>query len=171
VSLFAQSVPLMSKMLTNLLAWLEQARAYADERGFEADVLVGARLYPDQFALVRQIQAACDAAKLAAARLAGVEAPKHPDEETTLDQLEARVRDVVGYLETFDEAKLEGAADREIELPMLPEGTYVIGRDYLHDFALPNFFFHVGHAYAILRHNGVPLGKRAWLGSLSLRQR
>ena len=167
MSLYPTSVALMSKMLKNLASWLDQADAYAQDRDFPVEVLVQSRLHPDQFPLVRQVQSACDTAKYAASRLSGKEAPSHPDDETTFAELKERVASVLSNLETYSEGEFEGSAEREIVLPFI-EGQAITGANYLHEFALPNFFFHVSHAYAILRHNGVPLGKRTFLGSLSL---
>jgi hypothetical protein len=156
-----------SKMLHNLDGWLDKAEAHAKAKGFEVDVLAVARLAPDQYALVRQIQSACDSAKLGAARLACVEAPKHPDEEKTITELRARVRSTLAFLETITPAKLEGAADRDVLLPFMP-GKAAKGSEYVVDFALPNFYFHVTTAYAILRHNGVSLGKYDYIGAARL---
>ncbi len=167
MSLYEASVPQMKKMLGNLDRWLEAAVTYAKGKPFDANVLCTARLAPDQYALARQIQAACDAAKFAAARLTGKEAPKHPDTEQTIDELRGRIGAVVAYLDTFSAADFAGAEERRVELSFL-EGKVFLGRDYLVEMALPNFYFHVTHAYAILRHNGVPLGKRDYLGALTL---
>ena len=166
MSLYPSSVGLMSKMLQNLSGWLDQAEAYASERGFEVDVLVTSRLRPDQFALSRQIQSACDSAKFAGSRLAAKEAPKHEDNESTVAELKERIASTLSFLETVSEADLEGAEERHIVLPFLPD-RFAYGRDYLNQFALPNFFFHLNHAYAILRYNGVPLGKRTYLGEVT----
>ncbi len=157
------------KMLQNLAAWLDKAAAYAESKSFDAGVLLGARLAPDQFALVRQVQTACDNAKFMAARLTGQQAPSHPDDETTLEQLRARIASVVAYLDGFDDpAAFDGAAERRVTLRFLPEGAWVRGEDYLREFALPNFYFHVTTAYAILRHNGVGLGKIDYIGGMTL---
>jgi hypothetical protein len=158
----------MKKLLGQLDKWLESAAAYAKEKSFEPSVFLSLRLAPDQFAFARQVQTACDTAKLAAARLAGKEAPSHPDTEQTLDELRARVATVIKYLDGFTAADFEGAATRTITQPRW-EGKTMSGADYFLEHAQPNFFFHLTHAYAILRHNGVPLGKRDYLGALSLR--
>jgi hypothetical protein len=131
-------------------------------------VFLGLRLAPDQFAFARQVQAACDTVKLAAARLAGKEAPSHPDTEQTLDDLRAHVRTLLSYLDGFSEKDFEGAATRVVTTPRW-EGKVMTGADYFLEHAVPNFFFHITHAYAILRHNGVSLGKRDYLGTLSQR--
>src|SRR4051794_32446425 len=117
MSLYEASVPQLKKMLTNLDKWLETSVAHAQKKSFDPNVLCTARLAPDQYALVRQVQAACDSAKFAAARLTGREAPKHPDTEQTIDELRARVRAVIAYLDTFSAADFTGAKDRLVELP------------------------------------------------------
>ena len=168
MSLYQASVPQLKKMLNNLDKWLDAAVAHAAKKSFEPAVLLEARLAPDQYPLTRQIQACCDGAKFAAARLAGKEAPKHPDTETTLDELRARIRSVVEYLDTFTEADFAESKERMIALPFMP-GKVLTSGDYLNEMALPNFYFHATTAFAILRHNGVDVGKIAFLGSLNLR--
>jgi uncharacterized protein len=158
----------MKKTLGQLDKWLEAAAAFAQTRSFEPKVLLGLRLAPDQFALAKQVQTACDTAKLAASRLSGKEAPAHPDTEQTLEDLRARVHSVLAYLNGFSEQDFAQAATRVITQPRW-EGKVMSGADYFIEHALPNFFFHSTHVYAILRHNGVPLGKRDYLGALSLR--
>jgi hypothetical protein len=155
------------KLLSNLDSWLDKAGAHAKQKAFDASVFVHARLAPDQYPLVRQVQAACDAAKFAGARLTGKEAPKHPDTETTFDELRARIKSCRAFLETLKESDFEGAGTRIVELPFL-EGKLMTGNDYLLEMAQPNFFFHLVTAYAILRHNGVDLGKRDFIGGLTL---
>ncbi len=164
------SVVEAKKMLEQLDGWLEKAVAHAKAKGFDPSVFLGARLAPDQYPLLRQIQSSCDSAKFMAARLAGKEAPKHPDTEQTLEEARARIRTCVTYLATFSAGDFQGAESRLIELPFL-EGKAIRGGDYLVEMALPNFFFHVTHAYAILRHNGVELGKRDFIGALSVRDK
>jgi hypothetical protein len=160
------SVRQFSKMVKQIDAWLEKAAAHAKAKSFDPVVLLQARLAPDQYPLVRQVQAACDAAKFGVARLTGKEAPKHPDTETTLDELRARTQSCAAYLDSVKEADLAGAEKRHVTLPWL-EGKYLEGADYLTEMALPNFYFHASHTYAILRHNGVELGKRDYIGSLT----
>ncbi|MEX1368033.1 MAG: DUF1993 domain-containing protein [Nannocystaceae bacterium] len=167
ISIPELSITQMSKMLRNLEAWLGKSEAYAQERGFEVDVLMGARLAPDQFTLARQVQAACDTAKLAAARLTGGEAPSHPDDETTIAQLRERVRSTLAYLETVTHEAFEGSADREIQLPFA-KGKACKGADYLVEFVVPNFYFHATTAYAIMRHNGVSVGKYDFIGGVKM---
>src|SRR5262245_48402907 len=163
-----QTLRQMRKMLAHLDKWLDAAAAFAKEKSFDPNVFLGLRLAPDQFPFSRQVQSSCDTLKLAAARLAGKEAPSHPDTEQTLDELHARIRKVLAYLDGFAESDFEGAAARTITTPRW-EGKVMTGADYFLEHGMPNFFFHVTHAYAILRHNGVTLGKRDYLGPLSLR--
>ena len=158
----------MKKTLGQLDKWLEAAGAFAQTRSFEAKVFLGLRLAQDQFALAKQVQTACDTAKLAASRLSGKEAPSHPDTEQTLEELRARVQSVLAYLNGFAAKDFEQAATRVVSQPRW-EGKVMSGADYFLEHALPNFFFHSTHVYAILRHNGVPLGKKDFLGALSLK--
>lgn len=155
----------MKSMLHNLDRWLTKAGEHAKSKGFDSSVLVQSRLAPDQYPLVRQVQSACDAAKFAASRLTGKEAPAHPDNETTLDELHARIAKATDYLATFSEKDFENSATRKVPLPFIPGGTKgMIGAKYLVQMGGPNFYFHVTTAYAILRHNGVELGKRDYIG-------
>ncbi len=155
----------MGKMLRNLDAWLGKGAEHATSRSFDPNVLLQARLAPDQFALVRQIQAGADAAKFAAAALAGQVAPSHPDTETTYAEIRQRIATVLGYLETFKASDFVGAAERKIS-PAWARGKWFQGDHYLLHVAIPNFMFHVTTASAILRHNGVPVGKTDFLGQL-----
>ena len=170
MSLYAASVPQLKKMLNNVDKWLEAAVEHAKSKSFDPNVLASSRLAPDQYPLTRQIQAVADNAKFCAARLTGQEAPKHPDTETTIDELRARLRAVVEYLDTFTEADFADSKDRLVELSFMP-GKVLSTADYLNEMALPNFYFHATTAYAILRHNGVSLGKMAFLGSLNLKDK
>jgi hypothetical protein len=163
----ASQISQFAKMLENLSRWLESGAAYARARSFDPAVLLAARLAPDQYPLTRQVQAACDAAKTAAARLAGREPPKHPDDEVTYEQVQARIAKVLAYLKEFSDADFEGASARVVPLPFMP-GKGMKGDDYLRELALPNFYFHVTTAYSILRHNGVDLGKANFIGSMNL---
>ena len=165
MNLYDVSLPHFIKMLKNLDRWIEKAVDNAKARSFEPAAFLTSRLAPDQYPFTRQVQAACDAAKLAAARLTGKEAPKHPDTETTVEELRARIADVVAYLETFTAADFASAETVAITLPWMP-GQIVRGRDYLFDLALANFAFHVTTAYAILRADGVPLGKADYIGGI-----
>ena len=170
MSMYQASVPQMKWMLQNLDRWLETAVAHAKSKSFDPSVLVQARLAPDQYPLAGQVQSSCDTAKFTAARLAGREAPKHPDTETTVEELHARINSVIAYLDTFAEKDFAGASERRIDLPWA-KGKWVAGSEYLNALQLPNFYFHVTTAYSILRHNGVPLGKMDYLGSVKLRDK
>ncbi|MCO4746056.1 MAG: DUF1993 domain-containing protein [Proteobacteria bacterium] len=154
-------------MLKNLERWLDEAETYATERGFDVEDLLTARLHIDQYPLTRQIQAACDSAKLATARLAEAKAPVHDDVETTLAELRTRIGETLAFIEGFSAEDFEGKADAKLYLPFL-QGGYVVANDYLHQFALANFYFHITNAYAILRHNGVKLGKRTFIGHMNV---
>ncbi len=160
----------LKKMLNNLDTWLEKAIGHAKAKSFDPAIYLAARLAPDQYPLVRQVQSSCDNAKFAAARLSGKEAPKHPDTEQTMDEIRARIRSCTTYLDTFKSADFDGAEKRPVELSFMP-GKVISGSDYLTEMALPNFYFHVVTAYSILRHNGVPVGKSDFIGSLNLKDR
>jgi len=168
VPLYDATVPQMSKMLTNLNRWLDKAVAHAEAKKFDPAVLLSQRLAPDQYPLLKQIQAACDSAKSAAAHLSGQTQPKHPDTEQTLEEIRARIATCLAYLATFKASDFEGAETRPVSLPFLP-GKTILGADYLNEMALPNFYFHITTAYAILRHNGVNVGKIDFIGGLKMR--
>jgi len=167
MNIFDATVPQLQKMLHNLDNWLTAAQKHAEAKKFPVDNLISARLAPDQFTLVRQVQTACDNAKFIPGRLTGKEWPAHPDTETTFEQLHARIAAVQGYLETFKPADFAGAEERHITLPWT-EGKWMTGTDYVVQFAMPNFYFHTIIAYEILRHNGVELGKREYIGGMPL---
>jgi hypothetical protein len=153
-------------MLQNLDRWLDKALAHAKHKGYDPNVLCAARLAPDQYALAKQVQAACDSAKIGASRVAGVSWPAHADTEQTIDELRARIRTAIGYLDTLRKEQFDGAEDRIIEVPYLPGAKFLAG-DYLREQFYANFYFHVTHAYAILRHNGVELGKMDYFGPVT----
>jgi hypothetical protein len=159
------TVAQFAKMLKNLDRWLEAGVAFAKTKGFDADVLAQSRLAPDQYELVRQVQSACDAAKYAAAYLSGQKAPAHPDTEKTVSELRARIQTCVKYVESVKAPAYAGAAEQHVAPPWL-EGKWFLGSDYLTQIGIPNFYFHVTTAYAILRHNGVELGKRDFIGAM-----
>jgi hypothetical protein len=167
MSLYEYSVPTFVQMLENLSSWLDKAQAHADAKKFDSAVYLSARLAPDQFPFVRQVQSSCDNAKLAIARLTGKEAPKHADDETTLAQLKARVASTLEWVRAAKPEDFQGAAERKLQFPWAP-GKFVWGKDLLRQHALPNFYFHLTHTYAILRHNGVDLGKRDYLQGLQM---
>jgi uncharacterized protein len=169
MNLYDLTVPQLQKTLRNLDTWLGLAIAHADRRKFPVDNLMTARLAPDQFTFARQVQTACDNAKFIPGRLTGKEWPSHPDTETTVDQLRARIASVQGYLETFKPADFAGGEERKISLPW-QGGKWMTGAEYLIEFALPNFYFHVFTAYELLRHNGIEgLGKAVLIGSVPMR--
>jgi uncharacterized protein len=164
-AIFETTIPPFIKMLHNLNHLLTKSAQYADSKKFEFDVLLNSRLAPDQFALTRQIQIACDTAKLAASRLTGKEAPSHPDTEKTLPELKARIESVINYLETFKAKDFAEAATRHITQARW-EGKYLTGEEFVFHHAVPNFYFHITTAYAILRHNGADVGKKDYLGQM-----
>jgi len=155
-------------MLRNLDQWIDKAVAQAKVRSFDPEVLVTARLAPDQYPLQRQVQSSCDSAKFAAAYLSGKQAPAHPDTETTVAELRARIATVLGYLETFKAEDFAGADERKVS-PAWMKGKWLRGDHYLNQLSIPNFYFHVTTAYAILRHNGVDVGKMDFIGSVPMR--
>ena len=158
-SMYAVSVGVFTRMLTNLQAMLEKAEAYASERKFKPDVLVNQRLAPDMLPLSFQIQNATDHAKGAAARLSGRELPSWPDDEKTFEDLKGRVKKALDYLSTFKPEDIDGTEDKDITLKRNGEDYTLRGEDYLLGRAQMNVWFHVTTAYNILRNNGVPLGK------------
>lgn len=163
-----ESVKQMQKELGQLQKWLDTAAAYATEKKFDVNVLAGSRLAPDQFPLSRQIQTACDTVKFALARVAGKEMPSIPDEEKTIDDLKARVKKTIALVDGVSAKDFEGAADRVVVNPRW-EGKVMNAKDYFLEHVTPNFYFHLAHTYAILRHNGVSIGKKDYLGELSLK--
>ena len=167
MSLSADTVGQLGKMLGNLDNWLAEAASHAEARGWDPELFLTARLAPDQFDLTRNAQAACDAAKLAAARLADVEAPKHEDGPCTLAELRARIAEVQAFLADLDTDVIDASGDRILTLSALG-GQRIRCEDYARDFAIPNAYFHFAMVYAILRDNGVPLGKRTWIGRVAL---
>jgi hypothetical protein len=164
------TVPVFINTLTGLKNILAKGEASAKEKGLSDEHILGLRLAPDMFPLVRQIQIACDNAKGAAARLSGKEAPKMEDNEKTFAELVARIDKTIAYLKTLSASDFEGAATRTIKMPYFPENMHFTGDGYARFYALPNFFFHVVTAYDILRANGVALGKTDYLGALPLIQ-
>src|SRR5262245_52150285 len=156
-----------AKMLENLDRWLTAGVAYAESKKFDADVLARSRLAPDQYDLVRQVQSACDQAKYAPAYLSGQKAPSHPDVEKTIGELRTRIQTCVGYLRSIAAPAYAGAAERRVAPPWL-NGRWLHAVAYLEEVAIPNFYFHATTAYAILRHNGVELGKMDFVGSLPI---
>ena len=166
--MYFETIRQMHRILGQLSKWLDAANAFAASKKFDPANLLPSRLAPDQFPFVRQVQSVCDTAKLAAARLTGRQAPSHPDTEKSLEELQARIRAVQGYLDEFSPADFETAATRVVSSPRW-EGKVMSGADYLREHGIPNFYFHASHAYALLRHNGVSLCKADFLGAISLK--
>ena len=164
ISVHAMSVDVFARALGNLSVFLEKGQAYAAQRKFEPAVLLTSRLAPDMFPLTRQVQIACDLAKNSVARLAGEEPPRFPDTETSFEELHARIARTIDYLKSIAASALEGAETRDIKVPSRGQTLEFEGLEFLQHWAIPNVFFHVTAAYAILRHNGVELGKRDFLG-------
>jgi uncharacterized protein len=167
LSMYQASAPVFLRGLSNLSAILEKAAAQAAERKIDEAVFLQARLAPDMFPLVRQVQIASDHAKGAAARLAGLEVPKFEDVEKSFEELQQRVARTRQFVESVDKSKIEGSEGREISLPGRDRTLTFNGQSYLFNFALPNFFFHATTAYDILRHNGIQIGKRDFLGPVA----
>lgn len=168
MNLYDASIPVFAKMLENLAGILEKSAVWAKETGKTDEDMLQARLAPDMFPLVRQVQIASDNAKSISARLAGEEPPKMEDTEATFIELIERTRKTVAYLKTLDSAKFDGAEARRIPFPYVPD-TYLLGQEALLESYLPNFFFHVTTAYDILRSQGVPFGKADFIGNLPLK--
>ena len=164
--MYFDAIKQMKKHLGQVDKWLETAATLAETKKFDAKNFMGLRLAVDQFPFGRQVQIVCDTAKTAAARLAGKDAPAHADTEQTLEELRARLKSVIAYLDSFSANDFAGAASQTITQPRW-EGKTMTGADYFLEHAQPNFYFHLTMAYAILRHNGVGLGKRDYLGALT----
>jgi hypothetical protein len=166
ISMYQASVPVMARMFGNLSAILTKAEADATARKIDPSVFLASRLAPDMHPLTRQIQIASDAAKGGVARLAGIEAPSFPDTETSFAELQARITKTVEFMKSVTPAQIDGSEERTITLKFPGQEVSFPGQVFLLNFTLPNFFFHVTTAYAILRHNGVTLGKMDFLGGV-----
>jgi uncharacterized protein len=164
VSMYQVCVPVLVRALDNLSGVLAKGAAHATERNIAPEVLLNTRITPDMFPLIRQVQIATDMAKGAAARLAGVEPPKMDDNETSFDELQARIAHVVGLLKAFTPGQIDGSEDRKVVLKSRAGEIEFRGQDYLLNFVLPNVYFHCSTAYAILRGVGVVLGKSDFIG-------
>jgi uncharacterized protein len=162
----SMSVPVFVKTLGNLSAILDKAAAHAEAKKIDPAVLLASRLYPDMFPLTKQVQVACDFAKGTVARLAGQEPQKYDDNETTIEALKARIAKTVDYVQGFQAAQFAGAEERDVQMKIRDQTLTFKGLSYLAHMALPNFFFHAATAYDILRHNGVELGKRDFIGAI-----
>lgn len=163
--MYDASVTVFQRSLSALDAILDKAAKHAEAEGFDVADLLNSRLAPDMFTLTRQVQIACDTAKGAAARLACVEIPKHEDTETTLPELKARIAKTLAFVNSVPVASFEGSEHRQVKLMIRNESVEMLGSTYLFERALPNLFFHITTAYAILRHNGVDIGKADYLGA------
>jgi uncharacterized protein len=166
LSMFQASVPAFAQTLDALDGVLGKGQAHAVARKFDPAVLVAARLAPDMFPLSTQVQIACDFAKGASARLAGLEVPSWPDQEKTFEGLRARVGKTADYVRSFKPADIDGSEDREVTISVAGKPISLRGQPYLIHFVLPNLYFHATTTYAILRHNGVELGKRDFMGAV-----
>jgi hypothetical protein len=165
ISMYEASAPRLANILRNLSAILDKAQAHCEAKKIDPVAFMQARLFPDMFAFTRQVQIACDTAKGAVARLAGVEVPKHEDTEQTFADLKARIAKTVDFVLSVSAAKVNGSETREVVLKMRSGEVKFNGMQYLLGHALPNFYFHVATAYNILRHNGVEIGKRDYIGT------
>lgn len=164
LSMYQASIPVFIRMLGNLTEILKKAEAYADSKKIDHAVFINARLAPDMFPLVRQVQITTDSVKGCAARLAGAELPSYADTETTFAELYARINKTIEFIKTFTAAQIDGTEDKQIKLKVGPRELEFKGQSYLLNFAIPNFYFHLMAAYAIIRHNGVDIGKMDYLG-------
>lgn len=165
ISMYQASVPRFINILGNLSAILDKAQAHVDAKKLDETALTGFRLYPDMLPMARQVMIVTDTAKGLAARLAGVEIPVYEDTEKTLAELKARIAKTIAYLQSFKPAQIDGTEDKEIVIKRGDKETRYTGMQFMLGHAVPNFYFHVTTAYAILRHNGVEIGKRDYLGN------
>lgn len=164
ISMYQASLPVFVHMLRNLREILRKGAAHAEEKGIDPGVLLDCRLYPDMLPLSRQVQIATDVVKGFAARVAGQSPPKYEDNESTFDELVERINKTILFLESFEPGKIDGTEENEVLLPLRSGDVRLTGLDYLNHFVVPNFYFHVTIAYALLRHNGVELGKKDFMG-------
>jgi hypothetical protein len=164
ISMYTASVPVFKQFLNNLSAVLDKTQAHTAAKKIEPSALLQARLFPDMFPLRRQVLIAADFAKGACARLAGIEVPKFKDNEQSFEELKARIAKTIAFIDTINAAEIDGSEERDITMQVGPDTKRFKGQAYLLYTALPNFYFHVTTAYAILRHNGVELGKRDYVG-------
>jgi hypothetical protein len=165
LTMYQASIPVFVRMLGNLSAILDKAAAHADAKKIDPLIFTGARLAPDMYPLSRQIQIATDIVKGCAARLAGIDVPSYEDKETTFVELQARIAKTVAFLQSVNASQIDGSEDRQITLKFGSHELSFLGQVYLLDFVLPNFHFHLTTTYAILRHNGVEIGKKDYVGN------
>jgi uncharacterized protein len=166
ISMHSASVPIFVRMLGNIATWLDKAEAHAAAKKFEPSVYLSARLAPDMLPFTRQIQIASDSAKFGIARLAGIEAPKFEDNEASFADLRERIRKTIEFMQSVPAAQIDGTEEKDITVPRRAGPVIMKGEFYLKHFVMPNVFFHVTTTYALLRHNGVELGKNDYLGPL-----
>ena len=166
LSMYQASVPVLVQHLNALMTVLDKADAFATGKKVDPTVLLNARLAPDMFPLSRQVQIACDFAKGLAARLATVDVPSYEDTETSIPELKARIKKTIDFISGLKPAQIDGSEGRSIEIKMAGKAVTFKGQPYLVNFAMPNFFFHLAMTYGILRHNGVDLGKRDFMGAI-----
>ena len=165
MSLYEETVPRFVRMLENTLTWLDRAERLAETKRFAPEVLLSCRLAPDMFPLVKQLQIVCDTSKFTVARVTGKTPPSNADDEATIAQIRQRIFSMIEYVSTYQATDFVGADERMVALPRYP-GQLISGRDYVRQMQLPNFYFHSSTAYAILRHNGVELGKADFWGPI-----
>ncbi len=166
ISMYSASVPVLVRALGNLQAWFDKAEAHAAAKKFEPQVLLNSRLAPDMLPFTKQVQIACDSAKFGVARLSGVDAPKFDDTEKTFADLRLRIASTLEYIRSVPAAKIDGTENKDVVVPRRDGSMTLKGEFYLKHYVLPNVYFHVMTAYALLRHNGVELGKGDFLGTL-----
>lgn len=165
LTMYQASIPVFVRMLGNLSAILDKAAAHAETKKIDPAIFVNARLAPDMFPLSRQVQIATDMVKGCAARLAGIEVPSYEDNETTFADLQERINKTIAFLQSVSASQIDGSEDRKITLKFGSKELNFLGQVYLLDFVLPNFHFHLTTTYAILRHNGVEIGKKDYVGN------
>jgi hypothetical protein len=164
ISMHTMVVDQCAHMLGNMTKLLDKGLAHAEAKKFDASVLVNARLAPDMLPLAKQVQIACDMLKNGVGRLAAQEPPKFEDNEKTIDELKARIAKTLDYVKSVPASAFEGSEDRDIKLPLRDRTMEMKGLQYVREWVLPNFYFHAAMLYALLRHNGVEIGKKDWLG-------
>ncbi len=165
ITLHSASVPVFVRLLDNLLVWLDKAEAHAAAKKFDPSVLLAARLAPDMLPFTKQVQIACDSAKFCIARLAGANAPSFDDSEASIAELRERVAKTIAFMQSVSAAQVDGSEEKDVVIPRRDGSMTMKGEAYLKHYATPNFYFHVTTAYALLRHNGVELGKMDFLGA------
>jgi hypothetical protein len=165
LTMYQASIPVFVRMLGNLSSILDKAAAHAEAKKIDPPVFINSRLAPDMYPLSRQVQIATDMAKGCAARLAGIEVPGYEDNETTFAELQARIAKTVAFLQSVSELQINGSEERTVTLKLRDNEISFLGQPYLLNFVLPNFYFHITTAYAILRHNGVEIGKMDFIGN------